>query len=80
MKRTKPIPKRACLSSPLEYEISIAMPVVRRRTGFKRLMELGTLPETIITAIVSPKAFAIESVIPEKIPTFADFKDTLNIV
>ena len=78
--KMKPIPKRACLKSPLEYEISIAIPVVKSRTGFKILGGLTIFPATIITAIVSPIAFATAKVIPEKIPDLEAFKVILKIV
>ena len=69
--------KSACRCKPLEYDISLATAVVRKRTLSKIEPGMfGALPETIITAIASPMARPTPSTTAAAMPLFAAGTET----
>ena len=77
---TLPVAIRACLCSPSAYPISATILIVSvRMLENSPVGKSGTLPATIMTAIVSPTALPSPSTRPVTIPDLAAGTVTLNI-
>lgn len=77
--KTSPIENKTCLCNPEAYENSKAIAVVKNLADFNKLGILTEFPDTIIIAIVSPKARPSPKNTAEKISFLAAGSIILNI-